>query len=212
MVRIPAQAWAATRCFLAVGLLGACTSFDNDVAQVPLGAPFAERLVASALERLNHQVVYDGSYRAIDYPGGDVPDSVGVCTDVVIRAYRAVGVDLQELVHKDMTADFAQYPPTWGLSRPDPNIDHRRVANLQKFFERQGAALPVSTEPADYLPGDLVSWLIPGNLPHMGIVVDRRSRDGSHPMIVHNIGRGPVLEDALFAHRLTGHYRYWPAD
>lgn len=168
----------------------------------------ANRLSDAALERTTHRVTYDGRYRRIDYPGGDVPDDVGVCTDVVIRAYRAVGVDLQKAVHEDMAAAFGAYPTTWGLERPDPNIDHRRVPNLQTFFTRQGAALPVSRSGADYRTGDLVTWMLPGNLPHIGVVVDRRSASGERPLIVHNVGRGPELEDVLFTWPITGHYRY----
>ena len=162
------------------------------------------------MERLSHSVTYDGRYRAIAYPNGDVPESVGVCTDLVVRVYRAVGVDLQRRVHEDMVDAFAAYPKTWGLEAPDTNIDHRRVPNLQVFFERRGAALPVSDDPEDYEPGDLVTWMLPGRLPHIGIVVVRRSDDGLRPLIVHNIGRGPQLEDALFAYPVTGHYRYRP--
>jgi len=169
---------------------------------------FAQSLVRAALERTQHQVRYDGSYRRLDYPGGDVPDSLGVCTDVVIRAYRALGIDLQREVHEDMKAHFEAYPALWGLSRPDPNIDHRRVPNLQAFFTRHGVSLPASEDPADYRPGDLVTWMIPGNLPHIGIVSDRRTTDGRRPLIVHNIGMGPRVEDSLFDFRVTGHYRY----
>lgn len=174
----------------------------------PAGADPAHGLVAAALERTDHAVRYDGSYRSIPYPGGDVPDDVGVCTDLVIRSYRAVGLDLQRLVHEDMRAAFEAYPTLWGLTRPDPNIDHRRVPNLQAFLRRQGAELPISRDPADYLPGDLVTWMLDGRLPHIGLVVDRRSADGLRPMIVHNIGRGPRLEDVLLAYPVTGHYRY----
>jgi hypothetical protein len=166
--------------------------------------------VAAAIERTTHRVTYDGRYRRIPYPNGDVPNDVGVCTDVVIRSYRSVGVDLQERVHEDMRAAFQEYPSTWGLSRPDANIDHRRVPNLQEFLRRQGAALPVTRNPADYKAGDLVTWMLPGNLPHIGIVVDRRTDDGARPLIVHNIGRGPQMEDVLFAYDVTGHYRYLP--
>jgi uncharacterized protein YijF (DUF1287 family) len=166
------------------------------------------RVIRAAIERTTHRVVYDGAYRRIGYPNGDVPDSVGVCTDVVIRSYRASGIDLQQRVHEDMRRAFAAYPKQWGLAAPDPNIDHRRVPNLQKFLERQGAALPATRSEDDYLPGDLVTWMLPGNLPHIGIVVDRRSRDGARPMIVHNIGAGPVLEDVLFAWEMTGRYRW----
>ncbi len=166
------------------------------------------RLVAAAHARTARRVTYDGAYRAIPYPNGDVPDSLGVCTDVVIRAYRAVGIDLQRLVHEDMRADFRAYPDLWGLTRPDPNIDHRRVPNLQAFLRRRGAELPTSDDPAAYRPGDLVTWMLPGNLPHIGIVSDRRTADGRRPLIIHNIGRGPVAEDALLLFPITGHFRY----
>jgi uncharacterized protein YijF (DUF1287 family) len=169
---------------------------------------FATSLVDAALERTSHRVRYDGSYRQIEYPGGDVPVDIGVCTDVVIRSYRAVGIDLQRLIHEDMSAHFEAYPNNWGLSRPDRNIDHRRVPNLQVFFARHGSSLRVSDNPEDYSPGDLVTWMVAGNLPHIGIVVDRRSEDGSRPLIVHNIGAGPRLDDVLFGFPITGHYRY----
>jgi uncharacterized protein YijF (DUF1287 family) len=139
---------------------------------------------------------------------GDVPASIGVCTDVLVRAFRAVGVDLQQRVHEDMRRAFAAYPKAWGLSRPDPNIDHRRVPNLQTYFARRGVARPRSTDPASFAPGDVVTWMLPGNLPHTGLVIDRRSADGRRPLIVHNIGRGPQVEDMLFAFPITGHYRY----
>jgi uncharacterized protein YijF (DUF1287 family) len=170
-------------------------------------ARFVRDLVAAAVERTNHSVRYDGSCRGIPYPGGDVPLDVGVCTDLVVRAYRAVGVDLQLLVHEDMRSAFSAYPALWGLSRPDPNIDHRRVPNLQAFLARRGAELPVSSDAADYRPGDLVTWMLPGNLPHIGLVTSRLSPSG-RPMIAHNIGRGPELEDMLFEFEVTGHYRY----
>ena len=166
------------------------------------------KFVDAALERTNHRVTYDGSYRQIGYPGGDVPDDIGVCTDLVIRAYRAVGTDLQKVVHEDMSQDFAAYPANWRLSRPDRNIDHRRVPNLQVFFSRNGTTLSNSNDPDDYRAGDLVTWMLPGNLPHIGIVVDQRSTDGRRPLIVHNIGAGPKLEDRLFDFPITGHYRY----
>ncbi len=173
--------------------------------------PAADRLIAAAIERTGHSVVYDGAYLRLTYPGGDVPDNIGVCTDVVIRAYRAaLGIDLQEQVHEDMSRAFAEYPAIWGLQRPDANIDHRRVPNLETFFARHGETPPVSSNPDDYQPGDLVTWRIPGNLPHIGIVTDRRSADGRRPLIVHNIGRGPKLEDMLFDYRISGHFRYLP--
>lgn len=171
---------------------------------------FAKRLVAAAHGRTHHSVRYDGSYRVIPYPNGDVPDNIGVCTDVVIRAYRAVGIDLQQQVHQDMQKHFKAYPSKrmWGLKRPDKNIDHRRVPNLQVFFKRFGRSLPVSHNGQDYQAGDLVTWMLPGNLPHIGIVVDKNSVDGQRPLIVHNIGAGPKMNDMLFEYPITGHYRY----
>jgi len=164
-------------------------------------------LAAAAMQRLGHTVRYDGSYRRIPYPGGDVPPDVGVCTDLVIRSYRALGVDLQRLVHEDMTADFDAYPDRWGLAAPDSNIDHRRVPNLEVFFARRGERLPISRDAAAYRPGHLVTWMV-GPLPHIGIVSPERSADGGRPLIVHNIGRGPELEDMLFDYPIVGHYRY----
>ena len=177
-------------------------------------AEFAESLVQAAHERTQHRVRYDGQYLRIPYPGGDVPDSMGVCTDVIIRSYRALGIDLQQRVHEDMRADFSAYPSKriWGLSGPDSNIDHRRVPNLQTFLARHGKSLPLSELADSYQPGDLVTWMLPGNLPHIGIVSDRRVQGTQRPMIVHNIGAGPTLDDALFAYPITGHYRYHPAE
>jgi uncharacterized protein YijF (DUF1287 family) len=165
-------------------------------------------LVQAAIERTTHQVTYDGRYLKIAYPGGDVPDNIGVCTDVVIRSYRKIGIDLQKKVHEDMQAHFSVYPNNWGLKRPDTNIDHRRVPNLQVFFRRHGKELPVTKDAQDYKAGELVTWMLPGNLPHIGIVTDRRSADGKRPLIVHNVGRGTELEDMLFRYPITGHYKY----
>ena len=169
------------------------------------------QLVAAAIQRTTHAVIYDGAYMAIDYPGGDVPANIGVCTDVIIRSYRALGVDLQQLVHEDMASHFDAYPSRliWGLHTTDTNIDHRRVPNLQAFFQRHGSTLDKSDSAMDYQPGDLVTWMLPGSLPHIGIVSDRRAADGN-PLIVHNIGGGPVLENMLFDYPITGHYRYFP--
>jgi len=177
-------------------------------AQTALSPARAAKLVEAAIERTLLPEVYDGSYQVIAYPGGDVLEDRGVCTDLVIRSYRALGVDLQQLVHEDMKRDFAAYPKLWGLSRPDTNIDHRRVPNLQTFFERRGAQRPVSEDPAQYQSGDLVTWRLPTGLPHIGIVTDRRSDDGKRPLVAHNIGNGPTLEDMLFEFPITGHYRY----
>ena len=139
-----------------------------------------------------------------------MPDNIGVCTDLVIRSYRAVGTDLQKDVHEDMTVAFSEYPTRWSLRRPDANIDHRRVPNLETYFRRKGTALPLSSNAEDYRPGDLVTWMLPGNLPHIGIVSDRKTQDASRPLILHNIGSGPVEEDMLFRYRITGHFRYRP--
>ena len=192
-----------------------CTIFVNQgYAESTMTTSFAQRLSAAAQERTQYEVVYDGSYRRISYPMGDVPENIGVCTDVVIRSYRKLGFDLQQLVHEDMKANFKVYPSKriWGLSRADANIDHRRVPNLQTFFKRHGEALSVSENPGDYKTGDLITWMLPGNLPHIGIVSEGRSQDGKRPLIVHNIGQGPKLEDMLFDFKITGHYRYWPED
>ena len=168
----------------------------------------AAGLVQAALERTRHQVRYDGRYISLAYPGGDVPADMGVCTDVVIRSYRSIGVDLQVLVHEDMRENFSEYPALWGLTATDPNIDHRRVPNLQTFFARNGESLEISDRPGSYLPGDIVTWMLPGNLPHIGIVIDAQSRETDNPLIVHNIGNGPVADDILFRFPITGHYRY----
>jgi len=177
-------------------------------------SPFSRKLSSAALQRLQSRVRYDGSYVKIAYPWGDVPANIGVCTDVVIRSYRKLGIDLQKEVHKDMTTAFNSYPNPrkWGLSRPDTNIDHRRVYNLRKFFQRKGAALPITRNPRDYKPGDLVTWMVGPDLPHIGMVVDRPSRaDPNRMMIVHNIAQGPQMEDVLFRFPITGHYRYTSA-
>jgi len=172
---------------------------------------FMRKLVAAAVERTHHQVRYDPAYVRIPYPGGDVPPGTGVCTDEIIRSYRAVGVDLQKEVHEDMVQNFSAYPRKWNwlLARPDSNIDHRRVPNLAEFFRRKGETLPITANAADYLPGDLVTWDLGGGVPHIGIVVDRKPPESERYMIVHNIGAGPQLEDVLFNWKITGHYRYF---
>jgi uncharacterized protein YijF (DUF1287 family) len=162
----------------------------------------------SAIELTNKSVIYNGDYYSIPYPNGDVPDGIGVCTDVVIRTYRSVGLDLQKEVHEDMEANFELYPKIWGLSKPDSNIDHRRVPNLMTYFKRQGAEIPITDKGKDYLPGDIVSWNLGGGLTHIGVVVNKKSNDNKRFMIVHNIGGGQVLEDCLFKYTITGHYRF----
>ncbi len=171
-------------------------------------APFARLLAAAAYERTKAEVVYDSAYRSIKYPLGDVPADRGVCSDVIIRSFRAVGIDLQQLVHEDMGAAFDAYPQIWGLRRPDSNIDRRRVPNLRVFFTRHGQSLPPNQNPESYAAGDLVTWDVPPNLPHIGIVAAQRSADGARPLIIHNIGAGPQIEDRLFDFPITGHYRY----
>ena len=170
-----------------------------------------DKLVEAAKSRTLDSVTYNGAYIAIDYPNGDVPSNIGVCTDVIIRSYRKLGIDLQKLVHEDIRDNFSEYPSNriWGLTRPDKNIDHRRVPNLQAFFSRMGTEVAISDNALDYIPGDIVTWMLPGNLPHIGIVTDKKSPDGT-PMIVHNIGSGPKLQDFLFGAKITGHYRYMP--
>jgi uncharacterized protein YijF (DUF1287 family) len=162
----------------------------------------------SALELTKQDVIYDPSYFSIDYPNGDVPSGKGVCTDVVIRAYRKIGIDLQKEVHIDMKSDFSSYPKIWGLKTTDKNIDHRRVPNLMTFFKRKGAEKNISQSGEDYFPGDIVCWNLGGAITHIGIVVDKKSKDGKRNLIVHNIGGGQVLEDCLFDYRIIGHYRY----
>jgi uncharacterized protein YijF (DUF1287 family) len=169
---------------------------------------FHARLADSTLTLTQQSVVYDPTYFRIDYPNGDVPANRGVCTDVVIRAYRKVGIDLQSKVHEDMKANFSKYPKKWGLKSTDRNIDHRRVPNLMTFFGRKGISLPVTTSAKDYIPGDVVCWNLGGAVTHIGIVVNRKSADGARYLIVHNIGSGQVLEDCLFNFTIIGHYRY----
>jgi len=169
-----------------------------------------EALVSAAQDRLEHNVRYDGRYIKLGYPGGDVPANIGVCTDVVIRSYRAAyGFDFQKAVHEDMSANFSAYPKNWGLSHTDRNIDHRRVPNLEAYLKRQGASLGVSKKAEDFRPGDIVSWRLGGGLPHIGIVSDRKTQDGT-PLIIHNVGAGPQEENVLFAYKMTGHFRFIP--
>lgn len=181
--------------FIAFGILNAQTDFQLSLATA------AEHLTAD-------DVVYNGAYFSMDYPMGDVPAQYGVCTDVVIRAYRKVGIDLQERIHEDMKAHFSSYPQLWGLKNTDTNIDHRRVPNIRRFMERQSADLTVTQTASNYQPGDIVSWVLPNNLTHIGLVSKTKTTDGKRYLMVHNIGAGQVLEDCLFDFKITGHYRY----
>ncbi len=169
---------------------------------------FYARLSESAIELTRQVVTYDPGYFKISYPNGDIPANKGVCTDVIIRAYRKMGIDLQKEVHEDMRLNFGKYPRIWGLSKTDKNIDHRRVPNLMVFFERHGSVKPITDNPDDYQPGDIVCWNLGGAVTHIGIVVNRKSRDGKRYLIVHNIGGGQVMEDCLFDFKIIGHYRY----
>lgn len=180
-----------------------------------------EKIVAAALEGTKTKVTYDSNYYKIAYPGGDIPAGRGVCTDVVIRAYRELGIDLQKLVHEDMAKNFNLYPSRklWGLAQPDKNIDHRRVPNLETFFTRHGKKLAVTDKADNYLPGDIVTWNVSGwfhrltgkkSVPHIGIVVNKKSKDGKRYMVVHNIGWGHKCDDMLFDYPITGHYSYLP--
>ena len=169
---------------------------------------FTSKLSNAAISLTKNAVVYDPTYFKIAYPMGDVPAGKGVCTDVVIRAYRKLNIDLQRLVHEDMVLHFNIYPNRWGLKRTDSNIDHRRVPNLMVFFNRFGKSLPRTLVPTDYLTGDIVCWDLGGGITHIGIVIENRSKDGKRHLIVHNIGGGQVMEDCLFNWKIIGHYRY----
>ena len=173
----------------------------------PVEKDFFVRLSDAAVTLTKDRVRYDPKYFSIPYPNGDVPAGKGVCTDVVIRAYRKLGIDLQKEVHEDMSKNFKLYPKLWKLKATDRNIDHRRVPNLQVFFTRFGKNLPVSSQASDYKTGDLVTWMINGKLPHIGIVTHLKSTNGDN-LIIHNVGNGQVLDDCLFRYEITGHYRY----
>jgi uncharacterized protein len=203
----PAGRWAVAILFIAL-------QFSTALAQERPAEPatqqnFLRKLTAAAIEKTNHSVRYDPAYVRLPYPGGDVPADTGVCTDEVIRSYRAVGVDLQKEVHEDVVQNFELYPRRWLHTHPDSNIDHRRVPNLMVFFSRKGETLPITNRHDDYSPGDIVTWDLGGGVPHIGIVVDRKSPQTGRYMVVHNIGQGPRMEDVLFAWKITGHYEYF---
>ncbi len=177
-------------------------------AEIPV-EPWAEKLIDAARAQIGVTLHYDPSYTRLKFPNGDVPREKGVCTDVVVRAYRdALGFDLQSALNADMKRNFSAYPKIWGLTRADSNIDHRRVPNLRVFLKRKGAELAKSTDGADYLPGDLVTQNLPGNLPHIAIVSDSLNGAGTTPLVIHNIGGGAQIEDTLFAFEISGHYRF----
>lgn len=169
---------------------------------------FFNRLADSAKTLTEVQVAYDPRYVVLNYPNGDVPWNTGVCSDVVIRAYRKLGVDLQKEVHEDMKIHFKEYPKNWGLTRPDRNIDHRRVPNLMAFFSRKGKVLEKSLNASHYESGDIVCWNLGGGITHIGVVSNVKNAEGNRYLIIHNIGAGQVLEDCLFRYTIIGHYRY----
>lgn len=169
---------------------------------------FYSQLADSALTLTYQQVQYDPAYFSLDYPNGDVPADKGVCTDVVIRAYRKLGIDLQKAVHEDMRANFSLYPNHWGLTRPDKNIDHRRVPNLMVYFKRHSIVKNISQDAADYQPGDIVCWQLQGGMTHIGIVSSKKSTTDHTPLIIHNIGTGQVIENMLFDYPIIGHYSF----
>ncbi|MGH9971269.1 MAG: DUF1287 domain-containing protein [Pyrinomonadaceae bacterium] len=219
------QCWTrplvASLCWIAVFAIACQTSYQprsldpptpSDSILKPFAAnasPQLKQVVESAIEQTKVTTGYDPAYVGIDYPGGDVPLETGVCSDVVVRAFRKAGVDLQKEVHEDMVRAWPAYPRKWGASGPDPNIDQRRVLNLTTYFARQGKALPVTTNRDDYLPGDIVAWELSAGIDHIGIVVNQWSDKGKSYLIVHNIGVGARSEDVLLNWKITGHYRYF---
>lgn len=184
-----------------LGLLFIISSFNQQKS-------FEKKISDAAITLTKDKVVYNGAYISIPYPNGDVQKGQGVCTDVIIRTYRKLGIDLQKEVHEDMKSNFSKYPKTWGLTKTDTNIDHRRVPNLETFFTRKGHKLTVTKNPSDYKTGEMVTWMINDKLPHIGIVTHLKSRDGKRNLIVHNVGGGQVLEDCLFSYKIVGHYKY----
>lgn len=173
-----------------------------------IGQSFYEKHSDAAISLTEEKVIYDPSYFSIAYPNGNVPKDKGVCTDVIIRAYRRLGIDLQKEVHEDMKLNFNSYPKLWGLLHPDKNIDHRRVPNLMVFFDRHGLVKPISNKPENFMPGDIVCWNLDGAVTHIGLVVNLKSPDGERYLVVHNIGAGQVLADFLFNYKIIGHYQF----
>lgn len=209
----------ATFLLLGVGLFASYATLSEQPLEVPFAASETAvsapaklktnlALARSAEGQIGKTLYYDPAYVSLPYPNGDVPEDRGVCSDVVIRALRLQGADLQQLVHKDMKANFSSYPKRWGLKKPDTNIDHRRVPNLETYFNRHRMSKPITLNPKDYQPGDIVSWRLSNGLPHVGIVTDRYTSDG-RPLVVHNIGSGARAEDILFLWTISGHYRYF---
>jgi uncharacterized protein len=205
-----------------VVLAAACSQPPREVKQPPSepavaipqalpdsASPQLRQLLASATEQTTITTGYDPAYVSLKYPGGDVPIETGVCSDVLVRAFRKAGVDLQKEVHEDMTLAWSAYPRAWGAALPDTNIDHRRVLNLMTFFERKGKKLAVTKDREDYLPGDIVAWDLGGGIEHIGIVSNLSTAGEGHQLIIHNIGAGTKAEDVLFNWKIIGHYRFF---
>lgn len=186
---------------------------SRSIAENPpvIANTFAEKLSNAAISIIDPSIDYDPAYFSIKYPNGDIPENKGVCTDVIIRSYRKLGIDLQKEVHEDMLGHFSEYHnlKKWGMTKTDTNIDHRRVPNLEVFFKRKGEKLAVTQDPKEYKTGEMITWMINDKLPHIGIVTNRKSKDGKRNLIVHNVGGGQVLQDCLFEYKIVGHYRYW---
>lgn len=195
--------------FLFITLFNCRPKETNEVADYNFDS-FEQKLSVAAISIIDPNVVYTPAYVSIKYPNGDVPAKTGVCTDVVIRSYRKLGIDLQKEVHEDMVKNFSLYPnlKKWGMKTTDTNIDHRRVPNLEVFFARKGERLAITDTASDYKTGDLVTWMINDKLPHIGIITNKKSPDGKRLMIVHNVGSGQVLEDCLFSWKIVGHFKY----
>ncbi len=191
-----------------IRLLIAIIFFTSGPAVLFSQTGFYIKLSEAAIELTKKEVQYDPTYYSIGYPNGDIPADKGVCTDVVIRAYRKLNIDLQKQVHEEMVAHFEKYPKTWGLKSTDKNIDHRRVPNLMVFFSRKGEELKITSEASDYKPGDIVCWNLGGGITHIGLVVNKKNKEASRNLIVHNIGNGQVAEDCLFLNKIIGHYRF----
>lgn len=188
----------------------AFTTENSSLSIIANPKTFEEKLSNAAISIIDKEVVYTPDYVSLKYPNGDVPAKTGVCSDVVIRAYRKLGIDLQKEVHEDMIKNFSLYPnlKKWGLKKCDTNIDHRRVPNLEVFFARKGTKLPISQNADDYKTGEIVTWMIGNKFPHIGIVTNKKSLDCKRPMLVHNVGNGQVLEDCLFSYEIVGHFKY----
>jgi uncharacterized protein len=219
---IKMQLRANAKLLLLIGVLAAsgCARQTHHISQGPAvppsptvkplpenAAPQLKQMLDGAIAQAGVTTGYDPSYVALDYPGGDVDEKTGVCSDVVVRALRKAGVDLQKEVHEDMKAARSAYPNKWGANNPDRNIDHRRVLNLMAYFARQGKSLPISDYAADYQPGDIVAWELTNGIDHIGIVTNMLSDSEDRYLIVHNIGAGTRIEDVLFAWSIKGHYR-----